>query len=1455
MDRAHELRFPALAITDHGVMYGAIDFYQQAREKGIKPIIGCEVYVAPGSRLEKKTSSGGRDVYNHLVLLAKDEAGYKNLIKLTTAAHLEGYYYKPRIDKELLAAHKDGLIALSGCLASEIPEAILKDQLPRAREAIDWFKQTLGAENFYLELQNHNIPEQAKVNKHLIPWAKEFGLKLVATNDVHYVAKEHSHAHDCLICIGTQTQLADTKRMKYVEQQFYLRSPEEMKARFAEIPEAIQNTLEVAEKCNVEIEFGKLHYPNFTPPEHFTREGYLRKLLAEGLGRRYGLRARAEGEQFIVEGIDDPTRLPTYAVVAQASRLFDSNQEQKRTGETPVPLAEPAAAAAIQAVIDRLQLELKVIEKTGFISYFLIVADFVQYGRSIGVSCVARGSAAGSLVTYLLEIANVDPIRYGLLFERFLNPERVNPPDIDIDFADDRRADVIEYVRQKYGREAVAQIITFGTMGAKSVVRDVGRVMGLGYGDCDRLAKMIPFDLKMDLTKALKQSPELKQAYDTEEVTRDLIDTAFVLEDLTRNASVHAAGVVIGDQPLSNLLPLKQDEDGTIVTQYSMNPVGELGLLKMDFLGLKTLTVIRNTCEMIKQTHGVEVPIDHLPLDDKKTYDLLNRAETLGVFQLESGGMRDLCRKFQISSVEHITALVALYRPGPMDLIPEFIKRRHGEVKIEYEHPLLEPIARETYGILIYQEQVMQATQVLAGYTLGGADLLRRAMGKKKVEEMQKQRETFVKGCKEKNNIPAARANQIFDLLEKFAGYGFNKSHAAAYAIVAYQTAYLKANFPVEFFCAMMTNDMSDTAKLSQYIAEARAFGIEVLGPDVNESSVYFAPSVVAQASRLFDSNQEQKRTGGTPVPLTPFTSFDKSRPASIHSRALPHWQQEGATYFVTFRLADSLPQEVYKQWHEQREKALREARQADAASEQERAELLEKIAEEHGEKLEQHLDQGIGECWLRNPQVSQIVENALRHFDGERYLLGSYVVMPNHVHALVRPAMEHKLSDILQSWKSFTAKEANKALGRTGEFWQPESFDHLVRNEQQLEKFSRYIQENPIKANVLEHEYKLGGGMVVAQASRLSDSNAEQKRTDGTPVPLRIRFGLAAIKGVGEGAVETILKARSEGGKFASLSDLCERVDGRTVNRKILEALIKSGACDSFGQTRATLFAQIDRTLTRAAGIIADRQRGQTSLFGALEEKASNAMPEAMIGLPEWPQHELLAHEKELLGFYVTGHPLTPFAPILDKFSLHKTNQLASLANRSLTRIGGMIAAVQHGVSKKSGKPYSMVTLEDLEGSVQILVMNENYDKFRPLLEVNKAILVIGEVNVGDEKPKMFPQDIMPLEEAPRRFTKQVHLRLHTAHLQPDGLESIRELVSAHVGKCPLFLCFMRPTGEVIFVEPNDRYFVTPSRQFQEAANALLGEETYYAKVDTTLPERAPRRWERKAESANGEE
>ena len=1220
-ERAHDLKFHSMAITDHGVLYGAVDFYKAVRDKGIKPIIGCEVYVAHGDRREKKAGSGGggKEVYQHLLLLAKDEDGYKNLVKLVTKAHLEGFYYKPRVDKELLTQHHEGLIALSGCLASEICQHLIHDQVDKARESVDWFKQTFGAENFYLELQNHGIPEQAKVNRHLIPWAKDFGLKLVATNDVHYVEKGHSAAHDCLVCIGRQVNLSDTKP-RYVPGQFYLRSADEMKALFAEVPEAVTNTVEVAEKCNVEFDFKTLHYPVFHPPEAYTREGYLRKLLAEGLGRRYTLDVKAVGKEFVVEGIREPRKLPTLTSnqssvsSVQSGEGTPAAEGSKLNTEhwslnTPETLHQhPEVAAAIKLIIDRLQLELTVIEKTGFISYFLITADFVAKGREMGVACVARGSAAGSIVTYLLDIANVDPIRYNLLFERFLNPERVNPPDIDIDFADDRRADVIEYVRQKYGRESVAQIITFGTMGAKSVIRDVGRVMGLSYGECDRLAKMVPAELKMDLAKALKQSAELKTAYDTEEVARELVDNAFVLEDIARNSSVHAAGVVIGDQPLVNLLPLRQDEDGTIVTQYPMGPVGDLGLLKMDFLGLKTLTVIRNVCDMVKQTQGVTIAVDDVPLDDAKAYDLLNKGNTVGIFQLESGGMRDLCRKFQISSVEHITALVALYRPGPMDLIPDFIKRRHGEVAIEYEHPLLESISKETYGVLIYQEQVMQAAQILAGYTLGGADLLRRAMGKKKAEEMAQHRKLFVKGAKERNNIPESKANQIFDLLEKFAGYGFNKSHAAAYAIVAYQTAYLKGNYPVEFLSAMMTNDMGTQEKLKIVLDEAKALGVEVLPPDVNDGQAFFFPA------------------------------------------------------------------------------------------------------------------------------------------------------------------------------------------------------------------------------------------------------NSKLKAQNSEPPKQAIRFGLAAIKGVGEAAVKGIIEARDKGGKFTSLTDFCERVDSRTVTRKTLEALIKCGACDSFGETRASMFAVLDRVMARAASAAADRVRGQVSLFGMMEEPAA-AKVEKTTQLPEWPQHELLAHEKELLGFYVTGHPLTPLAPLLEKFCLHNSATAKTLTPRTMTRIGGMVGAVQQGMSKKSGKPYAMVTLEDLEGTFSMLLMNENYDKYREHLVSGKALLVVGEVNNDEDKPKLFPSEIMPLEDAPRKFTKQVHLRLYPAHVDGAKLEATRALVETHRGKCPLFLCFRYPDAPPLFIETHERYAVAPTLAFQRAVDELLGEETYYAKVDTTPPERQRRAWERKGGGDSGDE
>ena len=1179
MDRASNLGFGSIAMTDHGNMHGAIDFYQAARRNGLKPIIGCEVYVAPGSRLEKRSSKGGKAVYNHLVLLAKNNTGYQNLVKLVTYGFLDGYYYKPRIDKEILAEHSEGLIALSGCLASEIPTHIIRENPEKAKDTIDWFKQTFGRENFYLELQNHGIREQQIVNKHLIPWAKDFGLKTVATNDVHYVEKQHSQAHDALICIGSQSLLSDEKRMRYVEDQFYLRSPEEMLNLFQEIPESVSNTLEVAEKCNLTIELDKLHYPVYEPPSGKTREFYLRELLADGLEKRYKLKAHATSEWFEYTGIEDAKILPKFELPEEADESQPFND-----------LHHSATQKALKILDDRLKKELGIIEEMGFVSYFLIVGDFVQYGRKNGISCVARGSAAGSLVTYLLEISNVDPIHYNLLFERFLNPERVNPPDIDIDFADDRRQDVIEYTRQKYGEDSVAQIITFGTMGAKSVIRDVGRVMGLGYQDVDRLAKMVPNELKMSLDKALDQSPDLKSAYDNEQATRELIDTAKVLEDCTRNTSVHAAAVVIGDQPLVNVLPLKKDEDGTIVTQYPMNPVGDLGLLKMDFLGLKTLTVIRNSCEMIQKVRGKTIDVEELHLDDKPAYDLLNKGNTVGVFQLESSGMRDLCRKFKINSIEHITALISLYRPGPMDLIPDFIKRRHGDIEVTYPHEKLRPVCEETYGIMIYQEQVMQAVQVLAGYSLGGADLLRRAIGKKKVEEMKKHRAKFVKGCKELNSIPEKTANEIFDLLEKFAGYGFNKSHAAAYAYVAYQTAYLKANFPVEFLSAMMTNDMNDTSKLTILINEAKLYDIEVLPPDVNESQMHFAPA--------------------------------------------------------------------------------------------------------------------------RNGSV--------------------------------------------------------------------------------------------------------------------------------------IRFGLAAIKGLGEGPVQAILEARKTNGNFSGIFELCESVDGRAMNRKVLESLIKSGSCDCFGETRATMHSLIDLSLGRASAIHQDEARGQGSLFDMLDEPDEVNLPHYET-LPEWPTKLMLQEEKELMGFYVSGHPFDNFEETAEQFRIHSIKDISVMEPKSMTRTCGMISSVMKGISKKSGKPYAMIHMEDKEESCSILLVNENYEKFISLAAEGDVIFVEGEVNNEDDKPKIFPTNLIAHAQANQKWSKGIVVRIRCSSLTSENLEEIKTTSLAHRGHCELIIMIQNPDGSSVYIETHDKFKVSSDPEFQESINALLGYQACYVKADKSLPVQEKRRWESK--------
>ncbi len=1150
--RAHELHMPAVAITDHGNMFGVIEFYKAAEKNGVKPIIGCELYVAPGSRLEKQAMNA-REAANHLIVLARDMTGYENLVKLVTSAHLEGFYYKPRVDKELLSQHAKGLIALTSCLKGEVAQKLSEDQPKQAREAAEQLRQIFEPGSLYLELQDHGLEQQRKVNRGLRAMAKELGLPLVATNDVHYLKPEHAHAHDCLICIGTQTTLTDERRMRYPSEQFYMKSAEEMAKLFAEVPEAIQNTLRIAEQCNLRISFGGNLYPVFEPPPGKTREGYLRQLCNEGVQRRYGFDAASP------------------------------NTPEQR------------------AVVSRMELELKIIEKTGFVSYFLIVGDFVSYAKQRKIPVGCRGSAAGSLVTYLLDISAVDPLRYGLLFERFLNPERISPPDIDIDLSDARRGEVIEYVRNKYGETSVAQIVTFGTLGAKSVVRDVARVMGLPYGDGDRVARMIPPDLGMTLHKALQVSAELKDAHDKEPQIREIVETAVVLEGLSRNSSTHAAGVVIGAQPLNQVIPLTRDQNGAIITQYAMGPLGELGLLKMDFLGLRTLTVIADAVQRIRESRGVDLDIGHLPLDDKPSYELLNRGDTVGVFQLESSGMRDLCRKFVIERLEHIIALIALYRPGPMELIPSFIARKAGREEIIYEHQLLEPICRETYGIMIYQEQVMQAAQALAGYTLGGADLLRRAMSKKKAEEMAKQREKFVKGAGETNKIPKAKAEKIFDLLDKFSGYGFNKSHAAAYGLIAYQTAYLKANFPVEFMAALLSSELGNQEKLVVFTGEAREMGIEVLPPDVNTS---------------------------------------------------------------------------------------------------------------------------------------------------------------------------------------------------------PLSFGVALSN------------------------------------------NGEEKG--------KLRFGLAAIKGVGEIAVQAIITAREQCGAFKSLFDFCERVDTRACNRKTIEALAKCGAFDLTGLPRMQVFNEIEQALGRAASVQRDKAQGQVSLFGALDGE----IPSTVIKRTkqekseEWPQSQLLAFEKELLGFYLSGHPLAQHAKLLERYELHSTAKLRELEDRAPTRLGGIVVDVVQRLSSKTNKPWAAITVEDLCGTVEVLCFNEAFDQARPHFETGKAIYVMGNVDKREEKPKIFGREIIPLDEVMRRFTKQVHLRLHVSRIKPEQLERIREVVSRHSGHVPLFICFIMPGGELVFADTHDAFKVLPSEEMAKELENVLGKDTVYFKPDTSVPKQdnGRERWQRRS-------
>ncbi len=794
--KVQESGMSSVAITDHGNMFGVVQFYKKAKSAGIKPIVGCEVYIAPGSRLDKSSNQGISGASNHLVLLAKNEQGYKNLIKLVSAGYLDGFYYKPRIDMELLSRHAEGLIGLTACLKGAVPYWYTHDNEARAREIAGQYSEIFGKDNFFLELQYHHIKEQKQANSFLVKLAKDFDLPLVATNDCHYLNRADAVPHDLLLCIGTGKHFQDSDRMKYASEEFYVKSPEEMAGVFGEYPEALQNTLNIAERCNFEFEFGNIILPVYEVPEEHTFDSYMEELARDGLEKRL-------------------------------EQIFKHAEKEQH----------PAIRQQYQ---ERLDVELAIIKEMGYAGYFLIVWDFIHYAKQQGIPVgPGRGSAAGSLVAYGMRITDIDPIQYNLLFERFLNPERVSMPDIDVDFCMNRREEVIRYVSEKYGKDNVSQIATFGTLGAKAVIRDVGRVLDIPYGEVDKIAKLIPNQLHITLEQSLQSVPEMRELKEKNNKISELLDNAQVLEGLTRHVSTHAAGVVISPKPLVEFVPLYKGTKDTdeISSQYPMSDLEKIGLLKMDFLGLRNLTMIEDTLELIKQVHGVEIDIMDLPMDDRPSYELLSRGQTLGVFQLESSGMRELLRKLKPETFEDIIAVLALYRPGPLGsgMVDDFINRKHGRIPIEYPHPLLENILKETYGVIIYQEQVMQISNIMAGYSLGEADLLRRAMGKKKLEEMTKQRKRFLEGTRAKN-ISDAKADEVFSLMEYFAGYGFNKSHTAAYALITYQTAYLKAHYPVESMAALLTSDMDNTDRVVKYINECRELGITILPPDVNES-------------------------------------------------------------------------------------------------------------------------------------------------------------------------------------------------------------------------------------------------------------------------------------------------------------------------------------------------------------------------------------------------------------------------------------------------------------------------------------------------------------------------------------------------------------------------------------------------------------------------------------------
>ncbi|WP_457795274.1 DNA polymerase III subunit alpha [Horticoccus sp. 23ND18S-11] len=1173
MDRATELGMSAMALTDHGNLYGAIEFYTQAKAKGIKPLIGCELYLVETSRLEKngRVADEGKTIF-HLGLLAKNLTGYQNLLKLVSDAHLRGFYYKPRTDFETLSKYAGGLIGFTGCLASLVPQHLLHDRYEEARQACGRFVEIFGRENYFVEIQDHGIPEQIKIIPGLLKIAEEFNLKVICTNDVHYVRNTDAGPHDAMLCIQTGAKIEEEKRMRFTGQEFYLKSRDEMAKLFAEVPESVTNTQLVAEMCELAIPFpkGSERYPKYPlPPEVTTdRAGYLHELCVVGLKRRYGFDyAPIIAHPVVAERLAKLTNLP-------------AGQKPQAPDYSGLTLEEELAV--------RMGFELSIITVTGFVDYFLVVWDFINWAKEHGVPVgPGRGSGAGCLVAYLLGITNLDPIRFKLLFERFLNPERVSPPDFDIDFCMRRRGEVIDYVRKKYGDQCVANIITYGTLGAKMVIRDVSRVHNLAFADADRLAKMIPDELNITLEDSLTKSQELRDEVARNPIAKRIFDQARVLEGMVRNTGKHAAGIIITDKPLDEFVPLTSQE-GDVTVQFDMNAVGKLGLLKMDFLGLKTLTVISDAVDNIRRTATPDFDIEKIPFDDPKTYSLLNAGKTIGVFQLESGGMQNASKLVGISNIDDINAVGALYRPGPMQFIPDYARGKKDPSTVEYPHPLLEPILKETYGIIVYQEQVMECAKIVAGYTLGGADMLRRAMGKKDAEAMAKERIKFVEGAKRVNNIDEKKANEIFDLLNKFASYGFNKSHSAAYAVISYQTGYLKANYPVQFMAAVLTAELGNAEKVSHFVAEAEAMGLKVLGPDVNESREMFTPVFRGAAAPRVESPELRAESKSTA----------NGRPLST-----------------------------------------------------------------------------------LNPQLST------------------------------------------------------------------------------------------------------GGEAAFASANAA------------------IRFGLAGVKGVGELAAQQIIAEREKNGPYVDFADFAKRIDGRAINKRVLEHLVKTGAFDYSGASRKQLFDGIDAALAGAISAARDKAAGQHSfldMLAAPEPAARNLKSQipdlkSSAGAEDFPPAERLAFEKELLGFYVTGHPMNNYNGLAEAIDTYPVDQLLLQGDRVEFRLCGIASNLAKRLSKKDNRPWVSFTLATKRASLGLNMFADGFAAYGQNLAENALVLVQGNILVNQEGARINVKECYPLDAQVAGLVKKVTWLLHPAHREvPAFLRQLRETLNKQVGDTRVEFAFL---------------------------------------------------------------